>query len=144
MPVPNRSLNFIKWIIFPTESAAFIHMRRPDEPAIKPVRPAVVPALDASRKLSLRTRDHARATMPAHVVKSADSLIVIAGNDNALASHLTQEVVARICNLIGAPSAYPGLAVEALHFVAEDLRIGVIPRWQRGCERFDLCAHFKY
>src|SRR5437763_11329756 len=114
MPVPNRSLNFIKWIIFPTESASFIHMRCTDEPAIKPVSTPVVPALDAPLKHSLRTRDYARAPVSADVVKSADFLIVIAGKDNALAGHFTQEVVARACNVIDAPDTYPGLAVEAL------------------------------
>ena len=82
-----------------------------------------------------------RASVAAYVVKSADGLVVVTVYDDALAGNLTQEIVARIRDLIGAPGAYPRLAIKALQLIAEDFRIGVIPRWQRCCERLDLCTH---
>src|SRR3954453_5118263 len=141
MPVPNCGLHFIQRIILSAESAAFIHMRRAYKPAIKAISPPVISALDTARKLSSRIGHDPRASVPAYVVKSADGLVVVAVDDDALAGNLTQEIVAMIRNLIGAPGAYPRLAVEPLQFIAEDFGIGVIPRWQRCCERLDLCTH---
>src|SRR3954466_7865547 len=126
MPVPNRSLHFVQRIILSAESAAFIHMWCTNEPAVKAISPPVISALDTTRKLSSRIGHDPRASVAAYVVKSADGLVVVVIDDDALAGNLTQEIVARISNLIGAPGAYPRLAVEPLQFIAEDFGIGVI------------------
>ena len=64
--------------------------------------------------------------MPAHVEKSSYGPIGFTHNDDALATHLTQEVIARIRNSGGTPGTNPAIRVETLHFVAEDTVIGEV------------------
>src|SRR5947199_4703145 len=71
-------------------------MRRAYKPTIKAISPAVISALDTARKLSSRIGHDPRASVPAYVVKSADGLVVVAVDDDALAGNLTQEIVGHL------------------------------------------------
>src|SRR3954470_4146779 len=103
MAIPNCRLHFVQWIIFAAESATFLHVRCADEPAIKPICPAVVSALDSPGKLSRSIRDQAGAPVAAHVVKRTDRLIIVTVDDDALTGNLTQEIVTGIRDLIVTP-----------------------------------------
>src|SRR3954469_11210795 len=124
MSVPNCSLHLVQRIIFAAESAAFLQMRRANEPAIETVGPTVISALVSPGKLPCPLGYHPRATVAAHIVKRADRLIVVTVDDNALTSNFTQEIVAGIRDLIGTPGANPRLAVEALPFITEKFWVG--------------------
>jgi hypothetical protein len=68
----------------------------------------------------------ASAAMPANVEKCAQRVTAITSNDDAFTGNLSQKKVARRRDLIYAPGANPGLAVEAFDFVAEEIRICVV------------------
>src|SRR5690348_12997013 len=141
MAVPHAGGNAVQRIVFAAETAPFLHVRGADKPAIKAVGPAVVGALDAAGKGSLRLRTHARAAMAANVVEGANLPALVAGNDDTFARELAQEVVTRARDLVGASGTYPGAAKEAFHLLLKHLGIGVIPRRQCFRGGHHVCAH---
>src|SRR5258707_12393567 len=123
--VPHSRRNFVQWIVF-TAKIGFLHVWSADERTVQRIGPAVIGTLDASGKCALGGSAQARAAMAAHIIESADLAARIAGDDNALAGDVAQEVVAGPRNLTGAAGANPGLAIKALELFAENVRVGVI------------------
>ena len=94
--------------------------------SVESVGPTVIAALDPSGEMPFGAGTDAGAAMPAHVEKRPQRVTAIASNDDAFTRNLSQKKVARRRDLICAPGADPGLAVEAFEFVAEEIGICVV------------------
>jgi hypothetical protein len=66
------------------------------------------------------------AAMPADVEKRPQRVTRVPRNNDAFTRNLSQKKVARCRDLVCAPGADPGLAVEAFEFIAEEIGIGVV------------------
>jgi hypothetical protein len=76
--------------------------------------------------MPFRAGTDARTAMSADVEKRSQRVTPITSNDDALPRDLSQKKVAWRRDLVCAPSADPGLAVEAFEFVPEEFGIGVV------------------
>src|SRR5690606_3883300 len=99
--------------------AGLIHVRRPDEGSVQPVRPAVIRAQNPSVEVTLRVRTHARAAMAADVKECPDLAGLVACDNDALAAYVAEEVVAGAGDLLGAAPTDPAVEVELLHLAGE-------------------------
>src|SRR6185369_93753 len=124
--VPDLGRNTIEGVVFAAE--AVLRMRSPDEAPVESVGPAVVAALNSPREMSFAAGADAGAAMPAHVEKCPHRSTPVASNDDAFTCNLAHKKVARRWNLVGAPGADPGIAIETFELVAEKIRVGVVPR----------------
>src|SRR5271169_4455411 len=117
-------MNGIKGIIFAAE--AVVCVRSADEAPVESVGPTVIAALDASREMSFGGRADAGTAMPAHVEKRLQRASPVASNDDAFTRDLAEKIGARLRNLVDAPGADPGLAVEAFELATEEIRVRVV------------------
>src|ERR1700720_1516035 len=86
-------------------------------------------------------RTDARAAVAANIEKSVHAGRGIAGDNDAFAGDLTQNVVARSWNFGLAAGIDPHLGVEAVHFLAENLRVCVIATWKSPWRGRHFCLH---
>src|SRR5579862_2439105 len=129
--VPNVDRDPIEWIVLAAETV--MHMRSADEAPVESIGPPVVATLNSSGKMSLRVRAESGTAMPAHVEKRPQIIVAIPSNDHTLAGYLAQKIVSRRRDLIDAPGTNPGLAVEALEFIPEQIRVSVVARGKSRC-----------
>jgi hypothetical protein len=66
----------------------------------------------------------------ADVVERAEEPAGVARDDDAFATHIAQEILARLANLLGSSSADPASEEESLHFLLKQFRICVVPGGQ--------------
>src|SRR5579884_3970229 len=124
VPLPNVHVHFVERVFRVIK--ALVHLGSASKSTVVSVSPAVIAALDSSRKATLTDRTDAGTTVAADVVKSSDAAAVIANYDDAFARDLAQKVVPGGRDLMGAPGADPRLRVEALEFAFENFRISVV------------------
>ena len=96
------------------------------EAPVESIGPTVIAALDSPGEMSLGGGADAGSAMSADVEKRAQRITLVPRNDDAFTRDLAQKIVARRWDVIGAPGADPGLAVEAFEFVAEDIGVRVV------------------
>lgn len=98
------------------KSPYLIHVRRPDQSAIQSVGPGVIRALDC-RRMTAPVFFESRATMPAHIIKRSDFLLLISDYDQAFACNRGQEKVSRLFQLALMPDQQPLLCKNLLLFL---------------------------
>src|ERR1700680_3666629 len=103
-------------------------MRSAKKPAIEPVSPQVIGALNSSAEVAFGLRAHARAAMPAHVIECADRAGCVAHHNEAFTGDLAEEIVAWVRDRIGSTGADPALAEELFHLLAMELGVSVVAR----------------
>ena len=124
MSVPDVGMNGIEGIIFAAE--AVVCVGSADEAPVESVGPTVIAALDPSGEMSFGAGADAGTAMPAHIEKRPQGATPVASNDDAFTGDLAHKIVTRRRDLVGAPGADPGLAVEAFEFVAEEIMVRVV------------------
>src|ERR1700693_1424741 len=102
-----------------TREISLIHLRRADQAAIESIGPAMVGTLNSPRKLSLGGRAHACAAVTTDVVESAQGAGGVAGNNDAFAAYIAQEILAGFAKVFGSSGADPAMEVESLYFLPE-------------------------
>jgi len=122
--VPDVSMNAIEGIIFAAE--AVVGVRSADQAAIESVGPTVIAALDPAGEMSFGGGADAGTAVPAHIEKRPQRVTRVTSNDDAFVRNLAQKIVAGRRDLVGASGADPGLAVEALELVAEEIGVSVV------------------
>jgi hypothetical protein len=122
--VPDVGMNAIEGIVLTTETV--VDMGSAEKAPVESVGPTVIAALDASGEMPLGAGTDAGTTMPTHVEKRPQRAALVASDDQAFTGDLAQKIVAWSRDLIGAPGADPGLAIEAFDLVAEKIGIRVI------------------
>src|ERR1700722_5574723 len=125
MTVPNIGVKLVERVIPALEDGG-IHMWSAQQPAVQPVSPAVIRALNPSAETAFRSRTEARTAMTADVIKSLHAAGIAADHDNAFTADLAQEIIARAWNPIGAARAHPTVEKEIIHLLAEELRVGIV------------------
>src|SRR5207302_3794665 len=73
--------------------------------------------------------------MPADIVEGADAALLVAHNDDAGIGNLTEEIVARVRDLICTPGAEPHVEVDGFHLPPKMISIRVILLRKRSCLR---------
>src|SRR5438874_267504 len=124
MSIPNRDSGLMQRIILPRKSLP--HIGRARQPSIQRVAPSMVRTLNAPGEFALGVGTEARPAMPANVVERANYVIRPARHNYAIARNLTQKIVTRIRDRLGAPRPDPASPKEALHFLAEHIEAGVV------------------
>ena len=103
--------------------------RRADEPAVEPVRPGVVGALDGAAELPAVLLADPGAAVAADVVVGAIRALAVPQHDDALLAHRLGEPVARVGQPVLAADAEPALGEDVFQLMAEELgRRVVFPR----------------
>src|ERR1700690_3152149 len=97
-----------------------------NEAPVESVGPTVIAALDPSGEMSFGAGADACTAMPAYVEERPHRATPVTSNDDAFARDLAHKIVARRGNLVSAPGADPRIAIEALEFIAEEIRVGVV------------------
>src|SRR5947209_3079053 len=69
--------------------------------------------------------------MAADIVKSADSSVLVAHDDDTGIGDAADEVIAGIGNLLRASGAQPHIKMDGFRLALEVRRVGVIALWQR-------------
>src|SRR6266403_302373 len=83
----------------------------------------------------------ARAAVAANVEKGVQASARIAGDNDALAGNLTQNVVAGMWNFGLAARIDPHLRIEAFHLLAENLRVRVVAPRKSLWRGRHFCLH---
>src|SRR5579864_2079765 len=117
-------MNAIKRIVFVAEAVTCVGGA--DEATFESVGPTVIATLDPSGEMPFGAGTNAGTTMSADVEKCAKRVTPVPGNDDAFTRDLAQKIIAWRRDLVGAPGADPGLAVESFEFVAEDIGVCVV------------------
>src|SRR5215813_4604275 len=85
-------------IILLAKTGRLIHVRSPDQAAIKTVGPGVVRTLNRTA-MSAGFFQQAGSTMTTNIVMSADFPLPITKDNQVFTSYISQEIVARLGNL---------------------------------------------
>src|SRR6266478_3442650 len=125
MAVPQVCLNTVQRIILAAK-IRLLHMRGAEKASVEGIRPAVVGALDAAFEVTFGGRTDARAAVAANIEKGLHASAGIARDNDAFSCNLTENVVAGAWNFSFAAGIHPHLRIEAVHLVAENLRVGVV------------------
>src|SRR5262249_3602743 len=96
------------------------------DPTVEVVGPTVIAAGEFRRVALVGRHDH-RAAVGALVVDHTHGSLVIAHQNDRLASHARGEIVAGLFDLTLVPDIDPGGAKDAFHLQLEDSGIGVEP-----------------
>ncbi len=130
--VPNVGLHAVERIVALTKVRHLVHVRRAEEPAVEPIGPRVIRALNAAGECPCRFGAQARAAVPADVVEGVNVPVGRRRHDDAVAVDLSQHVLTGPCDLFHTTGAEPHRSKQGLEFTTEVRPVGVEARRQRA------------
>ena len=132
MAIPDSGLQRMKRVVSVLEGGC-IHMWGTQKPAVKPIGPAVIWALDTSGQSTFCSGTQAGPAVAAHIVKGLYRARFTADDNNAFSGYLAKEVIARITNAVGVSGAEPGFEKEDIDLAA--IQVGICIVVARQCFR---------